>query len=88
MTSNEQSGQRTEREELEEAMENTEPLIELGRGLVDAAISKAATESGRTPEEQEERMGDHFAYMAAEQNPHQKQLDDYELSGDAVEVKP
>lgn len=77
----------TERdEELEQAFENTEPLIELGSSLADAAIAHAARESGRTPEKQLERMGDRVAYMGAEIDPEQRQLDDYELTGETVEV--
>jgi hypothetical protein len=74
-------------QKLEDSMENTEPVVELGQTLVDAATRKTARENGRTVEEQRERMGDHFAYMGAEQNPNQKQLDDYELRGEKVPVK-
>ena len=73
--------------EMEEALENTQPILELGEQLAESAVAGAARKAGRTPEEQWERMGDRFEYMAAEQNPHQKQLDDYELSGDTVRVE-
>lgn len=62
---------------LEQAMENSEPLIQLGRQLADNAIAHAARESGRTPDEQLKQMGGHYAYLAAEQNPTQRQLDEY-----------
>lgn len=72
--------------EMERAMENTEPLDDLASGLVDAAVSSTARESGRTVEEQWERMGDGYAYQAMEQHPRQKQLDDYGIEGDWQEV--
>lgn len=79
---------REEKEEMEQAIENTKPLMNLATSMVDAAIADAARESGRTPERQLERMGDHFAYQAAEMDPDQKQLDDYEIRGETVEVVP
>lgn len=72
---------------MKQAMENTEPIMELGSALAEAGIRKAARESGRTREEQIERMGDRFAYGATEQNPNQKQLDDYAIAGETVTVK-
>ena len=77
----------TEREEeLEDAFENTKPIMEMGSSLADAAITHVARKNGRTPEKQLERMGDHYAYLAVEQDLDQKQLDDYELTGNSVEV--
>lgn len=73
-------------ERMEEAMENTKPLVDFASNLVDSAVADVASESGRTPEEQWERMGDHYAYQAVEMDPNQKQLDDYEIRGDRVEV--
>lgn len=72
----------------QDALENTRPLMDAGRSLANAAIAGAARESGRTPEEQLDRMADHFAYIAAEDDPDQKQLDDYELTGETVPVRP
>ena len=73
-------------ERMEEAVENTKALSEAATSLVDAAVAETARESGRTVEEQWERMGDHFEYQAVEQDPEQRQLDDYEITGDRVEV--
>lgn len=87
MKSSDKSRNETNNEDLEQAYENTEPLMEAGKSLADASISMAAKESGRTAEEQLERMGDHFTYLAMQQDPDQKQLDDYELSGETVPVK-
>lgn len=75
-------------ERMKEAVANTEVIVDAAEAFVDAAIAETARESGRTPEEQERRMGDHFAYQAAEMNPDQMQLDDYEISGETVEVRP
>jgi len=66
-----------EDEQFQEALENSQPIMELGESLADAAIAEAAAEAGRTPEQQRERMGDRFEYEAVEQNPCQRQLDDY-----------
>lgn len=66
-----------EADELEQAMENTEPIIELGKNLADAAVSDVARRKGRTPDEQLRRMGDRFAYIGAEQNPNQSQLHEW-----------
>lgn len=74
-------------EEMEQAIENTKPLMEAASGLVDSVMAETAHESGRTVEEQWERMGDGYAYQAAEMDPHQKQLDDYWVTGDTVEVE-
>lgn len=63
-------------------------IQEIGSALVDAGVAAAASDAGRTAEEQWDRMGDRFAYMAVEQDPRQKQLDDYEVTGDFVEVRP
>lgn len=75
-------------DEFKQAVENSEGIVQAGKSLADAAIADTAKQSGRTPEEQLERMADHFAYMAVEMDERQKQLDDYELSGPTVPVKP
>lgn len=74
-------------EEFEEALETLEPISRAGRQLANSAVAAAAADAGRTPEEQWERMGDHFAYMAVDQDPKQRQLDDYELDGETVVVE-
>jgi hypothetical protein len=74
-------------ETLEEAAENTKPISELADGLVNAAVASTASDTGRTVEEQWERMGDKYAFEAVEQDPYQKQLVDYAISGDTVEVR-
>ena len=66
-------------EELERAMENTEPLMEAGQHLADAAISAVASDHGRCKERQIGRMGDRFAFEAVEMDPHQKQLVEYQV---------
>lgn len=90
----EQSSQRTSQkyenalEQIDEEVmvDQAERIVTIGQSLVDAAVAAAGRESGRTVEEQWDRMGDRFAYMAAEQDPHQKQLDEYAISGPVVEV--
>jgi len=72
--------------DLDHAIENSEPIVEAGKQLAESAVTMAARDTGRTTEEQWERMGDRFAYEAAEQDQSQKQLDDYELTGKTVEV--
>ena len=72
--------------DIETAIENSEPLAEMGQKMVKASVRRVASDTGRSVESQWERMGDHFAYAAVEQDPAQKQLDDYEISGDTVEV--
>jgi len=72
--------------DIETAMENTEPLVDMGQKMVEASVRRVASDTGRSVESQWERMGDRFAYSAVEQDPAQKQLDDYEISGDTVEV--
>lgn len=62
---------------MEEAIENTEPIIEAGKALANAAIAEVARAAGRTIEEQEERMGDRFAFTAMEQDRHQTQIVDF-----------
>jgi len=71
---------------IERAAENSEPLVEAGKQLANSAVAAVASDTGRTPDEQWERMGDRFAYESAEMDPHQKQLDDYEISGGRREV--
>ena len=71
---------------IERAAENSEPLVEAGKQLANSAVAAVASDTGRTMDEQWERMGDRFAYESAETDPHQKQLDDYEISGDRREV--
>lgn len=70
---------------MDEAAENTEPLSTLADSLVDRAVAHVARNTGRTVEEQWDRMGDGFSYQAMEMNPHQKQLDDYCIDGDTVD---
>lgn len=74
-------------DELDELAERSAPIEDLADRLVDGAIRTTAAESGRTPEEQLECMGDHFAFQAAAADPHQKQLVDYEITGHTVEVR-
>lgn len=71
---------------FEQAAENSERLVRAGQRVANAAVAAVASDTGRTPEEQWQRMGDRFAYESAEMDPHQKQLDDYELDGDWQEV--
>jgi len=71
---------------IEQAVENSEPLVETGKQLANSAVAAVASGTGRTPDEQWERIGDRFAYESAEMDPDQKQLDDYEISGDRREV--
>ncbi len=73
-------------DKFDEALANSEVLLAAGRGLVDYAILKQARETGRSPEAQKERLGDRFAYAAAEQDETQRQLDDYEVSGETVDL--
>jgi hypothetical protein len=75
-------------EQLEQAAENTEPISELANSLVDLGVAREARKTGRTIEEQWDRMGDGFAYQATEMDPHQKQLDDYWIEGETVDVEP
>lgn len=71
-------------EVMQEAAENTEPIAQAGRDLATAAIAAVAAEKGRTIEEQQERMGDRFAYQDADDDPHQRQLDDYREEGGVI----
>jgi hypothetical protein len=74
---------------MQEAAENSEPIAQAGRDLANAAIAAVAAENGRTPEEQQKRMGDGFAYQSVDDDPHQRQLDDYrEEDGVIVEEMP
>ena len=76
-------------EVLEGATENTEPITQAGRDLANAAIAAVAADNGRTVKEQIDRMGDRFAYEDATDDPHQRQLDDYERrNGVVVEEMP
>lgn len=52
-------------------------MKEMAETIVDAAVDSAGRDAGRTPQEQWERMGDHYEYQAVEQDPTQHQLDDY-----------
>lgn len=74
-------------EQMEQALENTKPLMDAGKALAEGAVAAAARDVGRTPDEQWDRMGDRFAYESAEQNPEQRQLDDYRVAGETVQVK-
>ena len=81
--------ERDEHEVLEQAAENTEPIAQAGRDLAKAAFASVAAENGRTVENQIDRMGDRFAYEDAADDPHQRQLDDYErVDGVIVEEMP
>ena len=71
---------------IERAAENSEPLVEAGKQLANSAVAAVASDTGRTPDEQWERMGDRLPTRAPRWTPHQKQLDDYEISGDRREV--
>lgn len=66
-----------EQREMHRAAENTQPIIETGKSLADAAVAHAASEAGRSVEQQIARMGDRFAYQAVEMDPDQHQLDDF-----------
>ena len=55
-------------------------LGQLGEDLARIAIAECAAAAGRTFEEQQERTGDKFAYLAVEQDPNQRQLDEYRES--------
>lgn len=61
-------------------------ISNLASRLVEAGVRDAASESGRTLEEQWERMGDRFDYQAIEQDLHQIQLDDYGITRKSVKV--
>lgn len=74
-------------ERMEKVAEQADAISDLASGLVEAGVRKTAREAGRTPEEQWDRMGDHFEYQAVEMDPNQVQLDDYEVSGETVEVR-
>jgi len=50
---------------------------DLADRMVNGIIRDMAKQTGRTPEEQEERLGDRFAFTAVEQDPHQQQIVDY-----------
>lgn len=80
-------GETPHESELVELADRSAPIETLADRLVDGAIRAAAADTGRTPEEQLDRMGDHFAFQATEQDPHQKQLADYELSGEVVDAE-
>lgn len=67
--------------DLERAIANTEGLIRLGSALGEAAVAAHARKMGRTVEAQWRRMGDGYTYQAAEQDPHQRQLDEYAAPG-------
>jgi len=69
---------------IEQAAENSEPIAQAGRDLASAAIAAAAADAGRTPEEQKQRMGDKFTYETTDDDPHQRQLDDYRKEGGVI----
>jgi len=71
----------------EQAADNSEPLVAAGQTVAHVAVAAAASNTGRTPDEQWKRMGDRFIYANVEMNPHQKQLDDYAISGDRQKVR-
>lgn len=74
---------------IEEATKNSEPISQAGRNLVTAAINSVAADTGRTPKEQQKRIGDKFAYESVDDDPHQRQLDDYqEKDGVIIEEMP
>ena len=72
--------------EFESAIENSEMISELGSAIADAAIASAADDAGRSVDQQKERMGDHFEYLAVEQDPHQMQLDKLSEKTDEVDT--
>lgn len=80
--------QQMDDERLEQARANTEPISALADTLVTRAVAREAQKTGRTVAEQWERMGDGFAYQAAEQDPNQKQLDDHSIHGETVKIEP
>lgn len=71
-------------DKLNEAVQNSQGIIEAGERLANGAFAHVAAENGRTVENQIERMGDRFEYERVDDDRNQRQLDDYYIDDDGV----